>query len=517
MLDRWFGPKTHHYLHFLGMVVLAFGLPFNKVLMSIGAIWGASNLLLEGKFKTYFENFKKNKAFLFLLGLFVLHIIGLIWTNNFEYAFHDLRIKLPLLVIPVALVAHPIAIKKEVNMLLQTFLVSVLIISLYNGYSYLQMSDLEIGKDFREISNFGSHIRFSILVVIGFVLSTYFFITYKKWWRVFFLILAIWLLFYTYYSQVMSGPLSLIAVFVFFLIYKIWHKKILRYSLITFCIATFGVAVVSVKEVNNHKSFDYSKLAVMTQYGNFYYHDTLNPIFENNKPIYIYIAYDELADDWLKHFSIERDGKDKKGNLIEATFLRYMTSKDLRKDRDGMNLLSAQDIQNIENGIATPDHLQKGFKGRFAALKYALENRNNPNNSTILQRIEYWKTADQIIMNNPIIGIGTGDVRDEFSKQYVASNSKLVPSKRLRAHNQFLTIQLTFGIFGTLLLLFFMGHFLQFNRSINNLLAFCLFGAIIASFLVEDTLETQTGVTLFSFFIGLCLVQWKKPEIPAND
>jgi hypothetical protein len=39
---------------------------------------------------------------------------------------------------------------------------------------------------------------------------------------------------------------------------------------------------------------------------------------------------------------------------------------------------------------------------------------------------------------------------------------------------------------------------------------------MISSFFIEDTLETQTGVTMFSFFIGLLLVKWEKIK-PADS
>ena len=70
MLDKLFGFKVHSFLHVLGMSVLAFGLPFNKVLMSIGAIWGVSNLVLEADFKTYWANILKNQPFKYTLKAF---------------------------------------------------------------------------------------------------------------------------------------------------------------------------------------------------------------------------------------------------------------------------------------------------------------------------------------------------------------------------------------------------------------------------------------------------------------
>lgn len=507
MLERWFGPKIHHYLHILGMMVLAFGLPFNKVLMSIGSIWGLSNLLLEGDFKTYYARIKSNKALLFILALFGIHLLALIWTTNFDYALHDIRIKLPLFAIPLALVAHPIVRKKEIHLILYTFLVSLTMISIINGINYMQMTNIEISQNFREISVFGSHIRFSILVVLGIVLATYFFLLHKKW-RILFALLIIWLSYYTYFSQVLSAPLSIISVVVFAFIYWVWPKKILRYSVVSLCVLAFGIAVVSVQSVKQKPPVHFAELDEYSPYGNLYFHDSLHPSFENGKPVYVYISWDEIELDWHKYFTIPFKGKDKKNNPIETTFYRYMTALNLRKDRDGLKKLTPTDIQNIENGIATPLLLEEGLLGRITSLKYAIENQIDPNNSTILQRIEYWKTADQIILQNPILGVGTGDVQNAFEKQYRVNKTKLLPENQLRAHNMFLTIQVSFGILGTLIVLFLMGYFLQFNRSVKNLLAFCVFGAIIASFLVEDTLETQTGVTLFSFFIGLFLVKW---------
>ncbi len=508
MLDRWFGPKIHHYLHIVGFMVLAFGLPFNKVLMSIGAIWGVGNLILEGDFSSYLQRIKNNKAYLFLLGFFLLHLVALAWTKNFDYAFHDLRIKLPLLAVPLALVAHPITNRKEIHVLLLTFLSSVLMISCINGAHYFNMTASDIAKNFREISIFGSHIRFSILVVIGALISVYFFYATKKWKWVFIPIL-VWFLFYTYFSQVLSGLLSTLIAFLFLLLYFVWHKKVLLYMFTSLCMILLLGIVYSLNEVRINSPYDFSKLDVYSPRGNLYYHDSIHPSFENGKPVYTYISYDELEEQWDNYFSIPYTGKDKKNNPIQTTLYRYMTALDLRKDEDGLKKLSKSDIKNIETGIATPKHLEKGFLGRIESLKYSLENHNDPNNSTVLQRLEYWKTALKIIQEHPVLGVGTGDVQDAFDFQYEKNKSKLLPMYRHRSHNMFLTIQLSLGIMGTLLILLFIRQFLVFNHLSKNLLAFCIFGAIVGSFFVEDTLETQTGVTLFSFFIGLFLVSWE--------
>jgi O-antigen ligase len=505
MLERWFGVKIHHHLHVLGMMVLAFGLPMNKVLMSIGAIWGASNLILEGKFSDYWKNIQQNRTFQFLFGFFLLHVVAMAWSSNWEYGLHDLRIKLPLLAVPLALVAHPITKKTEIHIILTTFLISLLICTGYNFNYFLHFISQNSPEKFREMSLFGSHIRFGILVAIGSFLGCYFAWHYRKW-LIPFLLVAIWFLIYTFFSQVVSGLISILAGLIFGGIYYLWQRKWLRFTIISSGFLLFILAILFLQSIKNPKDLSGIKVEHWTAKGHYYYNDLENPVFENGKPIYLHISPEELIEEWPNYFDIPYEGKDKKGHSIRETFYRYMTAKDLKKDAEGLNQLTAVDIQNIENGLVSPELLEKGIFSRINTIRYQLENSSNPNGQSLLQRIEYWKTAIRIIQENPILGVGTGDVQDAFNEQYTKHKTKLQPEYWFRAHNMFLTVQLSFGILGSLLFLSFLYSFLKINFHSRQLIAFCIFGAIFASFFMEDTLETQTGVSLFAFFLGLYLV-----------
>ncbi|NRA11771.1 MAG: hypothetical protein HRT57_07440, partial [Crocinitomicaceae bacterium] len=115
MLNRIFGANTHTYLHVLGLSGLAFGLPFNKVVMSISMMFLVLNLLLEGELKTYWVNLKSNRSFILILSLVLLTVISMFWSTDMAYGLHDLKAKLPLLVIPVVLGAKPIYNSKYIN------------------------------------------------------------------------------------------------------------------------------------------------------------------------------------------------------------------------------------------------------------------------------------------------------------------------------------------------------------------------------------------------------------------
>ena len=508
MLERWFGTKIHHHLHILGMMILAFGLPLNKVLMSIGAIWGASNLILEGKFSDYRKKIQQNQPFQLLLGFFLLHLVAMAWSSNWEYGLHDLRIKLPILAVPLALVAHPINKKSEVHLILLTFLIGLLICTGYNFNYFLHHISQNSPEKFREMSQFGSHIRLGILVVIGCFISIYFAWFYRKWFIPFVLV-SVWLLTYTFFSQVVSSIISLIVGVLFIGIYYLWQRKWLRFSIIISGFVLFILGILFLQHLNRPKNLSGIKVEHWTAHGHFYYNDLKNPIFENGKPIYLHISPEELIADWPKYFKIPYNGKDKKGHLIRETFYRYMTAKDLKKDAEGLSKLTSSDIQNIENGLVSPELLEKGIFSRINTIRFQLENASNPNGQSLLQRIEYWKTAIRIIQENPIFGVGTGDVQDAFNAQYVQHKTQLLPEYWFRAHNMFLTIQLSFGILGSLLFLSFLYSFLKINFEAKQLIAFCIFGAIFASFFIEDTLETQAGVSLFAFFFGLYLTPGK--------
>ena len=131
MFNKWFHPSAHKYLHFIGCMLIGLGLPLNKVVMSIGTIWVISNIVLEADYRSYLGRLKRNTLFLSIAGIFVLHFIGILWSEDYSYAFGDIRSKLPLLIIPLALIARPLE-KEFLPKVLNGFLVSLLITSTIN-------------------------------------------------------------------------------------------------------------------------------------------------------------------------------------------------------------------------------------------------------------------------------------------------------------------------------------------------------------------------------------------------
>ncbi len=117
-----------------------------------------------------------------------------------------------------------------------------------------------------------------------------------------------------------------------------------------------------------------------------------------------------------------------------------------------------------------------------------------------MQRLEFWKASLGIIRGNWLTGVGTGDMNEAFQQQYVKMNSKLPPGQRWRSHNQFLSIFVGFGLFGFLWFLFSLFYPAFKLRGFTDYFFLVFMIIAILSMMMEDTLESQMGVTFITFF-----------------
>ena len=242
------------------------------------------------------------------------------------------------------------------------------------------------------------------------------------------------------------------------------------------------------------------ELDTHTKSGNPYVFDTIHYGVEDGRYVGFYLSEKEMLDAWNERSDkkIERKFDDGYGSLV-----RYLTSKDLRKDAEGVSQLTDADVRNIENGISNYNYIANpGIKTRIMKILVAYGNYNksgDANGSSVFQRVEYIKASLNIIKKNPLLGVGTGDIADVFANYYEETNSKLLPEYRFRSHNQYLAITVAFGLVGLIWYLFSLLYPLSEKRNRNYIyLVFLLI--MMLSMLTEDTLETQIGVTLFAFF-----------------
>ena len=503
-------------LQWMGFAIVLAALPFSNFFMSFGSFWMVGAWLLNllnahysgEEVRVFFKPFLSDRSYIAISAIYFLPLLGLLWSSEFGFAGWDLRMKLPILFMPFLVSTMRPMGPKMLESLMWVFISALLIATFFCFRVYLGHTSHKV-RNFRDISIFISHIRFSILLVFGIIIL--FISAYRKGglpWRE--AVISLLFLGFLWIMESMTAVIMLlvwamIAVFRY-VISK--HQKWIRISLLSITIGSvIGGGYYVYRAYSNYFSaepIDISKLDEFTSRGERYEHFPENTLLENGNYIMLYLAWGEMKQSWEGRSSISIDSVDRKGNPIKGTLARFLTSKGLRKDADGMAQLSDDEIGLIEEGITSYCAKDKsGLSKRLDRIFFELDNYRNggsPNGHSVFQRLEFWKTGVSIFKEHPILGVGTGDLKSSFKEMYVRQNSKLEEGNRLRAHQQYLTMFITYGTIGGLI---FLGLVLYpfFKKSNRGNVIYMSFGLLfLISCLTEDTLETQAGVMFFAFF-----------------
>jgi hypothetical protein len=238
---------------------------------------------------------------------------------------------------------------------------------------------------------------------------------------------------------------------------------------------------------------------------------------ENGNYILINIQLEELKNEWQRKFPADSFSYPPLAHNLNRyeVLIRYLTSKGLTKDSVGISKLSEKDLACIQKGITNCDYVNWNYLHKRTyelVCEYDdFVNHRNINGQSLTMRIYFWKAALHLIKLNPIFGVGTGDVQTELNKTYVQTQSPLKEEWYKRPHNQFLTITVALGFTG--LVIFLIGIFYPIVSLKKHLpVLFWPFIALaLVSFILEDTLETQAGLSFYAFFYTWFIsVAWYK-------
>jgi len=462
-----------------------------------------------------FTLFFRNRTALVISSLFFLHIVGLIYTTDFHYALKDLRTKLPIFILPLFIATGPRINTRTFYQILALFVAAVVAGSIYRLILFLNLPV----ADNRALEAHTSHIRYCLNAVFAvFILLFFAFSTGRinKFYRSLFLLTVIWLVGFMAYMNYNTGIIIFGFTGFIVLILIIVRIKNLALRSITL-MATFILFLLPVYYIfsigYNYLStpaVEFSKLEKYTHQGNSYYHDTLNFKSKNGNWIGLYICEKELRQAWSQRSKLSIDSLEKKKQLTRSTLITYLASKNLRKDADGVNHLTDNDIRNIENGINRYDYDKlPGLRTQVEDFIHSYQRYtklNDPNSSSMIQRFEYWRTSLLLIGQHSFFGVGTGDLPQVFEEQYKKMNSNLAPQYRLRSHNQYLSITVAFGIFGFLWFIVVMFYPGLKTQNFNNYFYAIFWIIFMISMLTEDTLESQEGVTFYVLFTAMMIL-----------
>jgi hypothetical protein len=481
-----------------------------KIIFSIPFMLGLWAVSIAKGFRAFF----RAGPALILASVFALHVLGLIFTTDFDYAFRDLRIKLPMILLPLYLSTSKAFSKQEFHGFMAIFFLNILIVTIANTWNLTTYDYIDI----RDISKHVSHVILALLICLAQFTVLYFIVrkSHLHWAaRVAGIILIGWFLVYMIISRSFTGiavtliTLMVLSVVYIFLSRKYWLKSAFAMIFLSVLIGGFFYIRSVVNDYYTVESIDPARLEKFSPRGNPYVHIPENRHVENGHYVWIFIQWEELREAWNKRSEITFDSLDRKGQEIKFTVIRYMTSKGLRKDADGMAQLTSQDISAIERGVPNVINLDRfSIRGRLYELLMGYDtyiSTGNPTGSSMMQRLEFWKASTGIIGENWLTGVGSGDLNEAFALQYEKMQTKLAPDQRWRSHNQFLSITIAFGLIGLAWFLLSLIYPAWYHRGFRDYFFLVFFIIGILSMFTEDTLESQAGVTFFYFFYSFFL------------
>lgn len=513
-------PKfPHRLLYVLFICLIAFGLSMGKSLMSIGVIAISANWLLEGKFKLKWETMKeRNFLPLIFLLFFVVHLIWGIFSDDMANALSDIKRKLPFLALPIVIGTSSKLKRKELISIFLCFLTGLIISS---GIGFLRYFNGDY-EDYRDLSRFISHIRLGLFLGMGIGVAFYLYTLTKKAFRYLYLLLIIYFLLFVRILESGTGYFASGIAIILSLIYiaKTINKKWVYISSIS--IIGLGILAVSTKAFIEFHTLTTPKEGVLdnlpeyTAQHNPYDHYLEVELYENGYPVYSNYCQKELDSAWNSRSDIPIDSLDLKGQPIHGTIMRYMTSKGLMKDAEGVAQLTEMDIDNIKNGISSVNPPKYGFSARFQeiVLEYQMFKSNmNPNDHSLVQRLYYLEAGWNIALENFWLGTTKGDDDIAYQEYYNRTDSPLHTENRLRAHNQLLSFWVCFGLIGLLLILFSIIY--PITKTSINFLSILFLVITFIGFLSDDMLDRQAGVTFFALFY--CLLYLSGASLKRNE
>ena len=473
------------------------------------------NWVIELDFKRKWKKIiDRNYLPLLLAGLFLVELFWLPFSEDLLIGLNVLRIKLPLLLLPIIVGSASSFKTKEWRTIISAFFVGLLIST---AWVYLVSIDIlptkKTSGTIRDASIFMSHLRYSSLLSLSLLLIL--FLALKKWAnKMFCLLFGLWLFILIMKFSTLTAVLGLfvaltIGFFIWITVENSLNKKIISLFFMTFFMGAAGYLYAVVNEFYHTKNRVRSEKTHSLN-GEKYIFDFNNAFTENGYYLWENIAPKELEKEWNQVSKLSFKGNDKKGQKLKATLYRFLTSKGLNKDSLGLSKLSKEEIKLVESGYTTVIKYNN-FEKRIRSLLYEIEfvkKNTNVNNQTMNQRFVFWKVGKEILLSNPFFGYGPGGAKKEYKKYYSDNKTILTKDNQLLAHNQFITQFINLGAIGGLIWGFLLIYsFVRVNKELC-----CLFVpyAILMFFMFmsDDMLEVQAGVTIFSLF-GTMMVFYK--------
>jgi hypothetical protein len=325
------------------------------------------------------------------------------------------------------------------------------------------------------------------------------------------LAISAWLIFFLFYLRALSGVVSFVAVLIYLTVIIVTRTKstLFKISVPVIFILLTGLAIWPLVDIYNQihaeTPTDFSKLEKYTGQGTPYLHDTVNIIRENGNLVYIYLADGELRDAWNERSELDFDGDDLMNQELRATLYRYMSSRGLRKDRQGFLELSATDISAIERGttnylnVSRPGFYIRAYEEMMSLYVYYHSSRKDISWGSLTKRIDVWRASLAAFKKHPVVGWGTGSILKAVDYG-IDKNGSSLSGLNMKPHSQYLYILLTLGLTGLIIIAVLYVCFLVKNKAQESFMFILFLVVFLVNFTGNNSAEAQPGQDLFVFF-----------------
>lgn len=500
--------QIHHGIYVLLATALCVAIPLSDLVMSMMLIFLAANWLIEWDFKNKWQRLKEHKSALLAFFFLFVMLLGFVRADNYMLALDYWISKLPLYLAPLIVATSKPLSRKELTFILACFVASVLFATIYSSIFYATHEIVDI----REISVFISHIRFSLCIDVAIVLLLYYAFREKNSPKILRTIagsVSLWFLIYLFIAQTLTGIVLLFVVALAYLVYLLahhWKKAAYRWTSVVLLglLTVFLVWVSTVSWQYFHvDKAQYASVDSVTLNGH-PYENNPNSIVENGSYIGMYVCEEELEKAW--NMRSEHSLEDP---MLKESLIRYLNSRHLRKDSVGVMALSDEDVQNVEMHIANEAYTSHfGIKRALYPMFFSIELyrcSGDIQNSSLLQRVEYWRAAWRVVQHHWLWGVGLGNHKVVVGEQLARDGSRLVGKEKVGCHNQWLTLWLMGGIVVLLYFILMLIYPFYEQKKKISFVYIAFFIILVGSMFTEDTLETEAGLTLFAVMNSILL------------
>ncbi|MFA9392800.1 MAG: O-antigen ligase family protein [Prolixibacteraceae bacterium] len=515
------GKFLQENLFFIVAMLLLASFPFSESLLSITVSLLFAQVLFTGQFKEKWKLIRTDSSLRLLSGVYIFYLLGCLVCQDRATGLYELKKTIFWVLVPMGVALSSKLNEKRFWLLLLVLVVFVTIGTFITSYKIFNADAFHI-TDVRDAS-FISHISFAFQIIFSFFILLYGLIkrpfVFRKINRIIIVVWSIWFLVFLILQKSLLGILTFYFAALFFSFWIIRFVLQLKYkSLMTAAVIVFGFLpfmYIGWVVVNFYTVKDKwpNSAEQFTARGNEYSFKIEDKQKENGHYVNWFICKDEMEEEWNRRSSLGFEDRDSTGYRVYYTLIRYLTSKGLKKDAEGVQALSTEDITNIEKGISNHIFVDKRYSlyPRIYQTVWEIDeyrNTGNPNNQSLSQRFEYVKAALYIIKHN-FWGIGTGNYKIEFADAYVQIDTKLNREFRFHVHNQYLSYMVKFGLMGLILIVSMISYAIYRKRQSHNILLSILLVMMVVSNFGEAILETHEGLPFFLFFIALFL--WHSP------